>query len=315
MYIGIIDDDLRFRTKWYPNLELMKLASFHKSNRDVVELCTDYRQYERYSKILFGKNLLRDDVPNLFFSKARKKCEYSGLYFTNGIYVPMDKEIEEMRPDTSIYDKINTPEVKMHLRRSLVRLQTDKSIVPIDNFNRFLVYDKDAAIQPLYNELLEIGRTIEFVEPQNFSNLEDAVKFACQKQFNITTIINCNIPLTRDIAQEISGLNFKNSIYFPYIPKKCEDYSELTFAGFLNSVFSEIEYLYKKCPYIKIQNTHKTFLGRYMIDLINGDARHLKSTFFKESKEGCAVLSAYPGFLSRINLLRREVNERKANIK
>ena len=46
MYIGLVDDDLREDYR-YPNLEIMKLSSYYKKNKDIVELVKDYRQYER----------------------------------------------------------------------------------------------------------------------------------------------------------------------------------------------------------------------------------------------------------------------------
>jgi hypothetical protein len=172
----------------YPNLEIMKLSSFHKKNRDLVELVQDYRTYTRYSKLYLRKNKENDDLPALFLSKARDKSEYGGYAFTNGIYVPMDEAIEKSLPDVTIYDKIiNDKRIsdafKRNLKRVNIRLQTAESLPDLSSSMGCLIHDKNAFQFPLFREVVERSNIINFVYPLEFDNLEEAVTHATQKKY------------------------------------------------------------------------------------------------------------------------------------
>lgn len=78
----------------------MKLAAYYKSKREIVVLSPSFTP-ERHQKFF-----LRKDYNDGMFPAGLEKIpnlDYGGYAFTNGVYVPMDRSIEIMHPDTSIY--------------------------------------------------------------------------------------------------------------------------------------------------------------------------------------------------------------------
>lgn len=246
MYIGLVDDDLREDYR-YPNLEIMKLSSYYKKNKDIVELVRDYRQYERYSKIILRKNLISNNLPTLFLSRVRGKCEYGGYAFTNGIYVPMDDEIEKSLPDATIYDKINKGKVDFvtRIRKNPVRLQTNDRLTGINKQNRFLVYDKQAYYYPSYSELLKLAKTIEFVEPQYFDNFDDVIEFDAEDKILANTKIIYTNELTESMAAATKKIRLRVPIYCNMIPDKYSNCSTETGIGIILAYIDNIISIYK----------------------------------------------------------------------
>lgn len=113
MYVGIYDADLLNGTNILnPNVDVMKIAAYHKKNRDLVTLMLSEENWERYNKIYVRKNKMLGAIPRNLL--RLDKVEYGGLFFTNGIRVPMKEEIENCQPDFTIYE----PFVRLHNTRS-----------------------------------------------------------------------------------------------------------------------------------------------------------------------------------------------------
>lgn len=104
MYIGLIDQDaLLYPKKFFPNLEIMKLSSYHKGKKDIVNLVNDMRDIDKYSKIYLRKDI-QDNIYSSF-TLMNPKCVYGGQSFTGTEeYVPMDEEIEHCLADITIYN-------------------------------------------------------------------------------------------------------------------------------------------------------------------------------------------------------------------
>ena len=311
MYIGLIDDDLRLKSS-YPNLELMKIASFHKYNRDIVELVRDYRTYERYSKLILRKNTIDNNLPNMFLSKTRGKCEYGGYAFTNGIYIPMQEEIEKQNPDCTIYDKIlkERPKFKTWLRKNLIRLEThNKPIISENNLNSFLVYDKNVYDNSNFEELVDVAKTIELVEPQCFNDFNKAVSFACIPELMVTTIINYNGEVNASMAAATKEEPFKNYIYYNIFP---EQYSNVSFeagCAILAEYISKIRSINRYNFYLKPKNI---FLHNSLAQLVHymsspGDIKNKLQHI--PSKNRDFVLQRYPTLITQIQMLRRYKND------
>lgn len=103
MSIGLYDGDLQKYFHCPFNLELMKIASYYKNKREIVVLSPTFSP-EKYSKFFFRKDYYDGSFPKELINK--QNIDYGGLAFSNGLYVPMDLQIEKTPPDTHIYDKI-----------------------------------------------------------------------------------------------------------------------------------------------------------------------------------------------------------------
>lgn len=102
MSIGIYDADLAKYTLVCFNLEAMKISAYYKKRREIVILSPQFSP-EKNVKFFYRKDY--DDglfPPNL----NAPNVEYGGLAFSNNVYAPLPLEIEKMRPDTSLYSKM-----------------------------------------------------------------------------------------------------------------------------------------------------------------------------------------------------------------
>lgn len=100
MSIGLHDFDMAKYTLVPFNLELMKLSAYYKKRREMVILSPTLTP-ERHEKFFLRKDYDDGDFP-VGLEKI-PNIEYGGYAFTNGIYVPLEPEVEIMRPDTSLY--------------------------------------------------------------------------------------------------------------------------------------------------------------------------------------------------------------------
>lgn len=304
MYVGLVDDDLRAKRS-YPNLELMKLASFHKKNKDLVELMTDYREYERYTKLYLRKNIIDTDLPNALLSKARGKCEYGGYAFTNGLYVPMDNEIEKSLPDVTIYDKIKEKRERFTtlLNKGLVRLQTNDEFVITNGYRRFLVYDKQAHEYPNFEDLVKVAGNIEFIENQYFDDFEKALWFATLQNVSIYTRAIYTGELTTDKAALAKGLDFKVPIHYNVFPEKYADVSFDTGVGIILSYMDKIEQMYRFSTNLWPINVFK---DSYLRSIINDIREPTSKTFgLVDARKGKKRNPLYSSLITRIQALRR----------
>ena len=103
MSIGLYDADVANYTHVAPNLELMKMATYYKRHNEITVLDLDFKP-ELYSKYKYRKDY--DDSIYEEGLTSYKNIEMGGYAFSNGIYRPMPLEIEQVVPDTHIYDKV-----------------------------------------------------------------------------------------------------------------------------------------------------------------------------------------------------------------
>lgn len=103
MSIGIYDNDMANYVPITFNLEVMKLSSYFKNKNQIVVLARSFTP-EKNQKFFVRKDYDDGKFPQGLYKY--KNVNYGGLAFTNNIYIPLPKEIEESRPDTSIYSKM-----------------------------------------------------------------------------------------------------------------------------------------------------------------------------------------------------------------
>ena len=103
MSIGIMDADMAAYTLVPFNLEVMKLSAYYKKKGEIVVLSPSFTP-ERHQKFFYRKDYNDGDFPLSLHSY--KNVEYGGLAFTGDKYAPLPIEIERMKPDASIYSKM-----------------------------------------------------------------------------------------------------------------------------------------------------------------------------------------------------------------
>lgn len=100
MNIGLIDVDGHN----FPNLALMKLSAWHKSNGDSVEMCFPLKRYDRVyaSKVFtFTKDIDFTPMTNDFRRGG------TGYFYPHG-GEPLPNEVEHIMPDYSLYGITDT---------------------------------------------------------------------------------------------------------------------------------------------------------------------------------------------------------------
>lgn len=193
MYIGIIDQDaLLYKKNFFPNLEVMKISSYHKAKRDIVDFILNMTILDKYSKIYLRKNIQDNYYPSFVISKDN--CDYGGLSFTNNQYIPMTEEIENTVPDFSIYNnymKIIKPKCSYGLKEEELSkaiytrayyndiFKEDIFLAPLkantSGLGSIFIYDKDFfrnidCLNILKNNMKEDKKRIKFLYPQRLSN-------------------------------------------------------------------------------------------------------------------------------------------------
>jgi hypothetical protein len=81
----------------------MKLSAYYKKKREIVVLSPEFTP-DRHEKFFMRKDFDDGNYP-LGFQQV-PNLEYGGYAFTNGIYIPLEPEIEKMRPDPTIYERM-----------------------------------------------------------------------------------------------------------------------------------------------------------------------------------------------------------------
>ena len=103
MSIGIMDADMSAYTLVPFNLEVMKLSAYYKRKGEIVVLSPSFTP-DRHQQFFYRKDYDDGDYP---LGMARiDNVQYGGLAFSNNVYKPLPMEIEIMKPDTSIYGKM-----------------------------------------------------------------------------------------------------------------------------------------------------------------------------------------------------------------
>ena len=103
MSVGIMDADMSAYILVPFNLEVMKLSAYYKRKGEIVVLSPSFTPY-RNTKFIYRKDYDDGDFPRGL--TTHENVEYGGLAFSQNVYKPLPIEIERMKPDTSIYEKM-----------------------------------------------------------------------------------------------------------------------------------------------------------------------------------------------------------------
>ena len=158
--IGLVDLDLYQKSSatelYYPNIEIMKLASYYKlEERQFCRLLDlDEENLKAYDKIFLFSEQDRIMIPDNF--KRAKNIIYGGTAFTKKIYLPFENElIDYTLPRTSIYksflaekykEGIKSKDIDNFLDNTYYRMYAGKNKLPVPairNRKRVILYDRD----------------------------------------------------------------------------------------------------------------------------------------------------------------------------
>lgn len=101
MSIGCYDADMQKYLHVPYNLELMKLSTYYKRKGEIVSLAPIFRP-ARYTKFLYRKDFDDGDFRQEIFTTPN--IEWGGQAFSGDVYIPLDEKIEQLKPDTYLYN-------------------------------------------------------------------------------------------------------------------------------------------------------------------------------------------------------------------
>ena len=103
MRVGIVDADLLERSRHrFPNLAVMKLSAWHKSQGDDVELLDDWMGVLDKDLSYVSKVFTDTDVPVWVESAPNVVCGGTGFFYDRA--EPLPHDVEHMMPDYRVYD-------------------------------------------------------------------------------------------------------------------------------------------------------------------------------------------------------------------
>lgn len=260
MDIGLLDQDaLSSPNTFLPNLEIMKLSTYYKKNKNYVSFILDPNKIERYNKVVLRKDMNDGEYLSELF--LEDKCEYGGLAFTNGVYVPLAEEIEDSVPDISIYNsyfkKILIGKKKYEdlqrklLKSSFIRLSSNGQTCNLDTSKGFIgygarienvIYIYDTGIFNILNAYEAIDNIVlgkkqkaKLIYPQYSDDFSEIEKW-CKKKWSHSEnrFIYDKIILNKEL-KEICGKS-PEFVSKPVI-LMCNDKSETYTDNFLKSDF------------------------------------------------------------------------------
>jgi hypothetical protein len=125
--IGIIDSDLLDNGTRHPNLALMKISAFFKSNGNDVNLVKDYNEIDIYDVLILSKVFTYTKLNNFIFNK---EIYIGGTGFSLSNYPDVDLpvQIEHCCPDYSLYDEYIAHKIKLGEKESKWRDYKEFSI-------------------------------------------------------------------------------------------------------------------------------------------------------------------------------------------
>lgn len=103
MSIGIMDGDMATYLLVPFNLEAMKISAYYKNRGEIVIFAPTFFP-ERHRKFYYRKDYEDGIYPH---NLAQPNVKYGGLAFSNNKYTPLPMEMERMKPDTELYQRMS----------------------------------------------------------------------------------------------------------------------------------------------------------------------------------------------------------------
>lgn len=185
MLIGLYDEDFAQKPFVRPfNLQLLKIATYYQQQKDMVKILPSFDNIDRYTKVYYRKDLLTGkENPNI---ALYRNVDVGGYYFTNGIYLPMEPEIENVIPNSSILEVApfrgpkNESMKKRLCQAQNILLANNNNIIP-PSCKFVVIHDYDIQKVPdwrgkfreiMYRPDSIIPRRYSFICPQNIYDID-----------------------------------------------------------------------------------------------------------------------------------------------
>lgn len=210
--IGLYDLDINKTEILRPNLNLMKISSYHKKRRDIVSMTTKFSP-EFFSRYYIQKNLSGGESPPLW---KYNNIQYGGFAFTGGEYIPIPEEVEASVADSTIYEKMRVGRNRRVLEKEIhLRLSRDEktiwgnylSQVPqnINDMFTLVLHDRGLGtiegdieiVETLYNQLRKTSlRRICAMSPIKILNVESFIRWTAfePSRWGYPLAIYCYVP-------------------------------------------------------------------------------------------------------------------------
>ena len=111
--IGLYDADIHRYGALPFNLELMKLATYHKQKKDIVTHMTNL-DVGAFSTVIYRKDLYDGRFAKALYQ--RPNIEYGGLAFTNNKHISLGEDIEKLVPDKYSYMRLKYRYIPQHIK-------------------------------------------------------------------------------------------------------------------------------------------------------------------------------------------------------
>ena len=237
MSIGLYDDDFMRYAPVCFNLDLMKLSTYYKRKKEVVVLSPTLEP-ERYTHFIFRKDYNDGNFnKNIFLDNV----EYGGHAFSGKKYISLPEEIQLVKPDKYIYEKLssqyNTISIKNcyktmtnaeHIRLSLNGTDIWKDFsktYEITNKTRCVIFhdydlgkikDSDLIIRDITNTMIKAygtnGQLVGMKFPVQIYNEQDFRKWLKFNPMSLMFGLQYNGLMNNDFFQEFLLNNNSRSI-------------------------------------------------------------------------------------------------------
>ena len=274
MSYGLFDADVE-KYPYIPffNLDLMKLSSYYKKQREIVTLSPFF------SPNMYQHFILRQDFPGYDYPITKyNNIEYGGRAFNPSKYKPLPIEIEKMKPDTFLYNKIEEQYRVSKMRTSAfrrmkkaehLRLSLDGQTIWKDFTSQLrytnrnvgvIFHDYDlGAIKNSYNIVIDIlkdfnlsrdGQRIGMKFPVQVSTPEDLLKWSAIKPMQHFYSIQYNgimtMPLIKEYIEVVRNTSSARQSF--YNISKNTDYNHF--------ITQDIVEVYKQVCFLRTNKTY-----------------------------------------------------------
>lgn len=262
--IGLVDYDLFTGVLKTPNVEIMKLASYYKTEEG--QFCRLLRLEEEpslYDKIFFFSEKGNCSIPDSF--KKSKNVVYGGTGFTKGIYIPFEKElIDYTVPNPIIYKDYLREEMEKSLTFKEVNDFLDNTyhrmyagnkkliVPPTEKRKKIFLYDRDFFWETWEKDIEELLKgnpsSLNRIHPIYCDSFDKLLAVKRIKKMLSTTEIILTLPIKfNEIVKIIKQyekyllefINLSSCVYLP-IGQNCKNvlqyYSSMVFT--LNFLYS-----------------------------------------------------------------------------